>query len=118
MSFTYRRVKVGVLTVRGEDDPIIIEVEFQSSAYYLLSLSHLEGTYIGNTALLHQHTHTLHTHTHTHTTHTHTDTHGHTQTHQMHTPNAHKQDQYTHTIVGRFLYMPIYGHIWSCKCFC
>ena len=44
MYFTYRRVKVGVLTVRGENDPIIIEVEFQSSAYYLLSLSLLEGT--------------------------------------------------------------------------
>ena len=44
MSFTYRRVKIYVLTVREEDDPIIIEEEFQSSAYYLLSLSLLEGT--------------------------------------------------------------------------
>ena len=44
VTFTYRRVKVGVLTVRGEDDPIIIEVEFQSSTYYLLSLSLLEGS--------------------------------------------------------------------------
>lgn len=32
-----------MLSVRGEDDPIIIEVESKSSAYYLLSLSLLEG---------------------------------------------------------------------------
>ena len=43
MSFTYRRVKICVLSVRGEDDPIIIEVESKSSAYYLLLLSLLEG---------------------------------------------------------------------------